>query len=52
MCATDLITALDQDGPGPDDDGHDQVNELHVPLRTGKIKGAALAINALLLWGV
>jgi hypothetical protein len=36
--AADLINALDQDGPEPDD-GPGQVNELHFSVRTGRIKG-------------
>jgi hypothetical protein len=37
--ALDLITALDQDGPGEREDEPPQVNELHVSARTGKVKG-------------
>lgn len=37
--ATDLIAALDQDGPGEREDEPEQVNELHLNTRTGKIKG-------------
>lgn len=37
--ATDLINALDQDGPEPDEDEPEQVNELHLSMRTGRIKG-------------
>jgi Domain of unknown function (DUF222) len=37
--AHDLISVLDQDGPGERDDEPEQVNELHLSIRTGKIKG-------------
>ena len=37
--ALDLITALDQDGPGENDDDPGQVNELSFSTRTGKITG-------------
>jgi hypothetical protein len=37
--ALDLITALDQDGPGADDDEPGQVNELTLSIRTGKLTG-------------
>lgn len=37
--ATDLIAALDQDGEGERDDEPEQINELHLNARTGKIKG-------------
>jgi hypothetical protein len=37
--ATDLINALDQDGPGENDDEPEQVNELRFSTRTGKING-------------
>lgn len=40
MFATDLITALDQDGPGENDGPEpEQVNELHLSVRTGKVTG-------------
>jgi hypothetical protein len=37
--ALDLITALDQDGPGEREDEPAQVKDLHVSARTGKVKG-------------
>jgi Domain of unknown function (DUF222)/HNH endonuclease len=37
--AHDLITLLDQDGPGESDDDPPQPNELHLSIRTGKLKG-------------
>jgi len=37
--AHDLISVLDQDGPGERDDESAQLNELHLSLRTGKLKG-------------
>jgi len=37
--ATDLITAMDFDGPGEREDEPEQVNELHLNTRTGRIKG-------------
>lgn len=57
--ATDLITALDQDGPEPDDEPG-QVNELRFSVRTGKLVGqldgitrelVATALDALLAPG-
>ncbi|GAA1180433.1 HNH endonuclease signature motif containing protein [Pseudonocardia alaniniphila] len=37
--AHDLISVLDQDGPGEREDEPEQVNELHLSMRTGKVKG-------------
>jgi 5-methylcytosine-specific restriction protein A len=37
--AQDVISVLDQDGPGERDDEPEQVNELHLSVRTGKVKG-------------
>jgi 5-methylcytosine-specific restriction protein A len=37
--AQDLISVLDQDGPGEREDEPEQVNELHLSVRTGKVKG-------------
>jgi 5-methylcytosine-specific restriction protein A len=37
--AHDLISVLDQNGPGERADEAEQVNELHLSMRTGKIKG-------------
>ncbi|WP_277398862.1 HNH endonuclease signature motif containing protein [Pseudonocardia alaniniphila] len=37
--AHDLIMLLDQDGPGEREDDLPQANELHLSIRTGKLKG-------------
>jgi hypothetical protein len=37
--AHDLITVLDQDGPGERENDPPQPNELHLSIRTGKLKG-------------
>jgi hypothetical protein len=37
--AHELISLLDQDGPGEPEDDPPQPNELHLSIRTGKVKG-------------
>jgi Domain of unknown function (DUF222) len=37
--AHDLISVLDQDGPGEREDEPEQVNELHLSMRTEKVEG-------------